>query len=165
MRANWILAGACLAVLGISSSAIAAEQDLRLVNAAVDQDWTTVQKLLKQKKVDVNAALPDGGTALLWTAHWNNLEIADLLLKAGAKVNAADDDGVTPLAQAVIATSPAMVDKLLKAGANPNASEITGLTPLMSAAHVQNIEIIKLLLAHGADVNAKRSEERRVGKE
>jgi len=158
MKANWIRAGAYFTTVVVFSSVVAAaDKDLRLVNAAVDQDWTTVQRLIKQK-VDVNATLPDGGTALLWTAHWNNLEIADLLLKAGAKMNAADDDGVTPLVQAVVATSPAMVEKLLKAGANPNAAEITGLTPLMSAAHVQNVEIVKALLSRGADVNAKAKE-------
>src|SRR5205085_6779377 len=88
---------ACQAALLLTSGiAFAAQPDLRLVNAAAEQDWASMRTLIKQK-VDVNAMRPDHSTALLWTAHWNNLEMSDLLLRAGAKVNAADDDGVVPL--------------------------------------------------------------------
>src|ERR1700677_803085 len=87
----------CLsALLVISGSAFSAEQDRRLVNAAADQDWASLRTLLKQK-FDVNSKGPDRSTALLWTAHWNDLEMSDLLLRAGANVNAANVEGVTPL--------------------------------------------------------------------
>jgi ankyrin repeat protein len=152
------IAAQCLtAVLAISSAAFAAAPDVRLVNAAADQDWNTVRALLKQK-VDVNSIRPDHSTALLWTAHWDNLEISDLLLHAGAKVNAADDDGVTPLSQAAVNASLPMVSKLLKAGADPNAARISGLTPLMTATHTANIDVVKALLAAGAKVNASTIE-------
>ena len=39
----------------------------------------------------------DGSTALLWAAHWNDLDTADLLLRAGADANAANDFRMTPL--------------------------------------------------------------------
>src|SRR5260221_7420887 len=91
------IAGGCpSALLVMSGSVRAAEPDHRLVNAAADQDWAGMRTLLRQK-ADANATRPDHSTALLWAAHWNNLEMADLLLKAGANVKAADDDGVTPL--------------------------------------------------------------------
>src|SRR5271169_5201362 len=77
------------ALFVISGIVLAAEPDLRLVNAAASQDRTSMRTLLKQK-VDVNAMRPDHSTALLWTAHWNDLELSDLLLRAGAKVNADD---------------------------------------------------------------------------
>jgi len=144
-------------LLVISGLAFAAESDLRLINAAADQDWTSLRTLLKQK-VDVNATRPDHSTALLWTAHWNNLEATDLLLRAGAKVNVADDDGVTPLSQAAQNASLAMVEKLLKAGADPNAARISGLTPLMTAAHTANLDVVKTLVAAGAKVNASTTE-------
>jgi ankyrin repeat protein len=148
---------ALAALLVISGIAFSAEPDRRLVDAAADQDWAGMRALLKQK-TDVNAARPDHSTALLWTAHWNNLEMSDILLRAGAKVNAADDDGVTPLSQAVTNASLPMVEKLLKAGADPNAARISGLTPLMTAARTGNIEIVKGLLARGAKVNAATNE-------
>jgi ankyrin repeat protein len=145
------------ALLTIASLGIAAEPDRRLVNAAAGQDYRTLQSLLKQH-VDVNATREDGSTALVWAAHWDNLEIADALLHAGAKVNAADDYGVTPLHQAAENADPAMVEKLLNAGANASAAETSGLTPLMIAAHTDNLQVVKLLLAHGADVNASAAE-------
>src|SRR5438132_3449598 len=81
-----------------ASLAFAAATDLRLVNAAAEQDKAAIRALLKQG-VDVNAKRADGATALLWAVHFNDGESIDLLLKAGANVNAADDHGVTPLAQ------------------------------------------------------------------
>jgi uncharacterized protein len=145
------------ALLLISGTTFAAQPDVRLANAAADQDFASMRTLVKQK-VDVNAMLPDHSTALLWTAHWNDLEMADLLLRTGAKVNAADDDGVTPLSRAVENANLAMVEKLLKAGADPNGAAISGMTPLMIAAHTANVEVVKALLARGAKVNASTKE-------
>ena len=70
--------------------------DLRLVEAVEGRDSRAVETLLKER-VDVNAAQPDGATALHWAAHWNDVEVADALIRAGATVNAANDLGVTPL--------------------------------------------------------------------
>jgi uncharacterized protein len=145
------------AFLAISTLAIAAEPDRRLVNAAADHDKTLVQSLLKQG-VDVNATRPDGTTALLWAAHWDDAEMVDALLHAGANVNAADDHGVTPLAQAAENASLSMAERLLKAGANPNSTEISGLTPLMTATHTGNAALVKTLLGHSANVNAATTE-------
>src|SRR5579864_3275827 len=41
------------------------------------------------KKADVTAAQADGTTALHWVARWDDLEMADLLIRAGADVKAA----------------------------------------------------------------------------
>src|SRR3712207_7252290 len=49
---------------------------------------------------DVNARASDGATALLWTVHWNDLDTADLLIRAGADVNAANEYRVAPLSVA-----------------------------------------------------------------
>src|SRR5580704_9915713 len=75
--------------------------DQRLVEAARNQDQKTVRALLAQH-VDVNAPSSDGSTALLWLAHWNDLETADLLLGVGADANAANDFNTTPLSEACI---------------------------------------------------------------
>jgi ankyrin repeat protein len=137
--------------------ASAAAPDLRLVNAAADQDKAAIRTLLKQR-VDVNARRADGATALLWAVHFNDLDSVDLLLKAGADVNIGDDHGVTPLAQASENNNIALVQKLLAAGANPNAAQTSGLTPLMTAAHTGNVEVVKALVARGADVNVATKE-------
>jgi ankyrin repeat protein len=151
-------AAACLtALLTISSIGIGAEPDLRVVNAEADRDPAAVRTLLKQG-VDVNSARGDGSTALLWAAHWNDLEMVDLLLRAGAKVDAADDLGVTPLIQAAENTNLPMVGRLLKASANANLAQASGMTPLMTAAHTGNLSVVQVLLAHGANVNASTTE-------
>src|SRR5262249_38619348 len=159
MRTRALLVmGLSLVVLAMASSARPAEPDLRIVEAAARQDMAAVRSLLKQRGVNVNTARADGATALLWAAHWNDLQTVDALLKAGANVNADDDHGVTPLSQACENASVALVEKLLQAGANPNAAQESGLTPLMVAAHTGNVTIVKALLARGADINAATRE-------
>jgi ankyrin repeat protein len=156
LRAS-VLAGSLIATFLLHISAVAAEPDLRLVQAAKSQDRALVQSLLQQK-VDVNAAQGDGATALAWAAHWDDLAMADLLLQAGADVNTANDYGVTPLWLACSNRSLPMVEKLLQAGANPNATLWTGETVLMTTTSTGNADLVRALLDHGADVNAREPE-------
>ena len=137
----------------VASLAVAAGPDLRLVNAAAERDGDAVRTLLAEG-VDVNAARPDGVTALLWAAHWDDLALTDLLVRAGADVTAADDHGVTPLERAAENASLAMVEKLLAAGGDPNATQTSGLTPLMTAARTGDVQVVGALLRAGADVTA-----------
>jgi hypothetical protein len=67
-----------------------------VVDAVKDGDRAGAIALLKQR-VDVNAAEPDGTTALDWAVRQDDREIADLLIKAGANVKAANRYGVTAL--------------------------------------------------------------------
>lgn len=124
-----------------------------MVEAAKNGDREAIRALL-QKKVDVNAAEPDGSTALHWASYRDDVETADLLLKAGAKANAATDLGVTPLWPASENGSSAMVRRLLEAGANPNLALASGETPLMVASRSGYPEVVELLLAKGANPNA-----------
>ena len=137
-------------VLGAAS---AAAQDLRLVTAAASQEPDAVLALLEEG-VDVDAARPDGATALLWAAHWDDVELVERLLLAGADVNAADDHGVTPLERAAENASVAIVERLLAAGADVNARQTSGLTPLMTAARTGSVGVVQALIRGGADVNA-----------
>jgi len=114
----------CLAVVA-SSLCLAAPSDLRLIHAVKSQDVESVRVLLKQH-VDVNAAQGDGTTALHWAADLDNLTIADLLIRAGARANAANDLGATPLYLACRNRSVSMVDRLLAAGADANAKLLNG---------------------------------------
>ena len=103
--------------------------------------------------VDVNAAQPDGATALHWAAHWDDGGMAGLLLRAGARVNAANDFGVTPLLLASGNGRPAMIALLLEAGADPNLAAASGERPLMAAARAGSLEAVDALLDRGAEVN------------
>src|SRR5690242_14479644 len=66
----------------------AATSDTRLLDALVRQDGQAARSLIKQG-ADVNARAGDGATPLQWAAHWDDVELAGLLIKAGANVNAA----------------------------------------------------------------------------
>jgi ankyrin repeat protein len=144
-----------LAVSGFAGAVSAAgTSDLRLPEAARTQDATAVRSLLGQK-ADVNARSSDGSTALLWLAHWNDFDTADVLLKAGADANTANDFGMTPLSQACTNASFEFVRLLLKSGANPNTAIATGETPLMTCAKTGNVDAVRLLIEYGAAVNAK----------
>lgn len=128
--------------------------DLRLVEAVERRDTRAIESLLKER-ADVNAAQPDGATALHWAAHWDDRAVAERLVRAGARADAANDLGVTPLALACENGSAAMVEILLGAGANPNAKLHSGQTPLMTAARSGNVAVVKALVGRGADVGAK----------
>src|SRR5215475_5431912 len=118
-----------LVSLAIAGSLFAAElSKLPLIDAAKASDKEAVKSLVA-KKADVNAPAPDGTSALMWSSYRDDLDSADLLLKAGAKVNLANDLGATPLWAAAQNGSTAMVKKLLDVGANPNSALLSGETP------------------------------------
>jgi uncharacterized protein len=131
----------------------AAGNSLPLIEAVKSGNVESVRALLKQR-VDVNAALPDGTTALHWAAEANANEVAQLLIAAGAKANAANRYGVTPLTLAATKGNAVIAEALLKAGANPNVTVGEGETILMTAARSGNVGTIKALVSRGADVNA-----------
>ena len=144
----WLFSGVSIAAPALSIS---------LVDAVKSQDKDAARTLLKQHP-DVNAAEPDGTTALHWAAHWNDLEMADLLLRAGADVRAVNRYGVSPLSEAAATGSGALIERLLQAGADPNTlATRQGETVLMRASRVGNAGAVKTLLEHGADADAREN--------
>jgi ankyrin repeat protein len=154
MPINSVRAAGLSVLLALGAPAAIAQpaDDTRLAAAVKNRDTKTFLALLPH--VNVNAAQPDGATALHWAAHWNDLDAADRLIRAGANVNAATDLGVTPLLVACGDAGPAMVTRLLKAGAKPNVTLPSGETALMVAARTGQLESVQALLGRGADVNA-----------
>jgi ankyrin repeat protein len=154
-NAHLVIATA-VTMLVAGAGPFAAPADYRLADAVKHRDVGEVRALLKGK-VDVNAPMPDGATALQWAAQWDDLEIADLLLVAHAEVNAKDVYGVTPLSLATTNGSAAMVSRLLRAGADPNLALPSGETPLMTAARSGKVDAVSPLLERGAALEAKES--------
>ncbi len=141
---------------GLCSTAVAAGA-ADAANAAQNRNAEALRSLLRQK-ADVNAAQPDGSTALHWAAHWNDAEAVALLLKAGANAKAVNRYGATPLSEAVTAGSAALIEALINAGADPKTKTTSdGETVLMTAARAGNVDAVRVLLDHGADVNARES--------
>ena len=103
---------------------------------------------------EVNAAQPDGATALHWAVHREDVETAGALIRAGADVGAANDLGVTPLLMASRRGQGALAARLLAAGADPTAALPSGETALMAAARAGSLAAVEALLERGARVNA-----------
>jgi ankyrin repeat protein len=143
-------------IIGVfTATLILAASDTRVPDAAEKGDRNEVRSLLGQK-ADVNAAQGDGTTALHWAAYKDDLEMAKMLVAAGANLKAVTRDGaLTPLIMACRNGNAAMIQALVAAGADPNAVDEHGTTPLMAAASSGSVDALKVLVEHGAEVNAK----------
>lgn len=147
--------GTCIFVLLSASVLGAAVSDV--ADAAMRGNKAALRSLL-QKKADVNATQTDGTTALHWAVRSDDLETAELLIRAGASVSATNRVGATPLQLASLNGNAAMIEKLVKAGANPNTPLTKeGDTALMMAARTGKTDAIKALLDNGAQINAREA--------
>ena len=154
MSIRAILLASVLGVPLVAGTALAAGTgDLSLLNAAKQGDRNAVQSLLNGPAKDVAGA--EGRAALIWAITRNDVEMADLLLRAGADPKAANEYGATALYAAADNADAAMTKKLLAAGADPNAALNSGETPLMLAARDGRVDTVHALLEGGADPNAK----------
>ena len=151
--ARTIIAGLGLCLVMTPNVAAA---EVPLVEAVKQADATAVRALLDDS-VDVNAAEPDGTTALHWAVRLDSLDVADLLIAAGADVTAANAFDVTPLSLAAINGNPTMIEKLLEAGADANVTVGAGEAVILTAARTGRADAIRVLVAHGADVNLTQS--------
>ena len=145
------VAGVILVLVSVTVALRAAGSDV--ADAVMRGDVAAVRALI-QKKADVNAAQDDGATALHWAVYRDNVEVVDMLLRAGAKP-AANREGMTPLAMAALYGNPQIVDRLLKSGGDAKALGPNGETMVMFAARNGNPDVIRLLVEAGANVNAR----------
>ena len=136
-----------------ATGSLGAAGDVRLVNAVKEGDRQAVQQLLRAR-VPIDAAEPDGTTALHWAIRGGDLETARLLIAAGARASVANRYGVTPLALAATNGDAAAIQMLLDAGADANTVSSDGETVLMTAARTGRVEAARALLVRGANVNA-----------
>jgi ankyrin repeat protein len=124
-----------------------------LVDAVKSGDKAAALALLAQR-VDVNLPEPDGTTALHWAIHQNDLDLADRLIRAGAKANVKNDYGATPMSEAAITGNAEIIEALLKAGADVDSPNADGQTALMVVARTSRVDAAQALLRRGAKVNA-----------
>jgi ankyrin repeat protein len=139
--------------LGLSALLVAAE-DTRVLDAVRAGDAVAVRSLLA-RKAPVNAASPDGTTALHYAAEADRADLVSLLLSAGADARAVNRYGVAPLMLAATNGNAVVIERLLGAGASPNSATPDGETVLMTASRTGKPAAVRALLAAGADVNAR----------
>jgi ankyrin repeat protein len=139
----------------VSVTSVAQAASAEVADAAQRQDIATLRTLVG-RRADVNAPQADGTTALHWAVHWNDVDAAKILLRAGAKPAVANRFGASPLSEAAASGSAELVEALLDAGADAKAlTTADGETVLMTAARAGNADAVRLLLDRGADVNAR----------
>jgi ankyrin repeat protein len=148
--------GVLLIVFCTARGSAAPGADTRVIEAVKSGNAASVTTLLRQR-VPVDAAEPDGSTALHWAARLDRADIVQMLLRAKTPVDAANRYGITPLTLAAINGSAEVVDLLLMAGADANTTGPDGETVLMLAARTGRREAVQSLIARGANVNASES--------
>lgn len=126
-----------------------------VADAAMDDRADEVRTLLRGGS-DVNAAQGDGMTALHWAAENGNVELAEMLLYAGANAGAVTRlADYTPLHLASRRGRTGVVRLLVEAGADVAAPTSTGgVLPVHFAAQSGVSDVVAILLEAGADVNA-----------
>src|SRR5213078_3293691 len=115
MKYKTVLASAAIFLFCLAGLNLAAGRS-DVADAAMKGDKAAVRALL-QKKADVNAPQVDGAVALHWAIYKDDLELADMLLRARAKPDVTNREGITPLQMACLYGNAKMIDTLLKAGA------------------------------------------------
>ena len=137
----------------------AAQTTSPLADAAMRGDKAAVASLIKQG-ADVGAAQGDGMTALHWAAERGDVELAEILVYAGANVSAVTRIGLyTPLHLAAKSGSTGVAKALIKAGADVNVkANPSGATAMHLAALTGSADVINLLADAKADINARESE-------
>jgi ankyrin repeat protein len=146
----------CTAVILSLVAAMAARAEPAIVDAAMNGDLKALRALVRQA-ADVNAAQPDGMTALHWAAQRRDLEMTNLLLSAGADYHIANRTGAKPLYLAAVNGDAGVITRLLDAGDDPNAVLTTeGETVLMLTSYTGNPKAVQVLLERGAEVNTQQ---------
>ena len=149
-RSLVLVPGALILVAAVS--VLASGPDLRVIEAVRQRNHKGFAALLEAKG-DINAAAPDGATALAWAVHLGEREMVDALLRAGATTNTTDGYGETPLTLACANGDGLLVQRLLAAGAALDVARWDGVTPLMLAAGAGSLDGVKALVQRGAQVN------------
>jgi len=129
-----------------------------LMRAAFAGRVDEVRDLLKSG-VDVNEKDVLGCTALTFAVVKGNIDVAKVLLQAGADPNAAGGIAHVGFCSVMIfAMQPRpdrleLIDMLIAAGGKLNPPSTFPHSPLMSAVQFKDIDLINALLKRGADVN------------
>ena len=125
-----------------------------IARAAAANDAMKVRQLVGEHSPNQDDG--EGHTGLQIAAANGNLQIAAILIKAGANLDLKDKLGNTALHLAVDRNQVEMAQLLIDVGASLDVDNRNGMTPLMVAASRGSTAIVQALLAKGA--NARKTD-------
>ena len=120
-----------------------------IIRTAKNGDVATVRRLLAQDKSLITARDREGSTPLHCAAWKGQVEVARILLDAGAPINDHNQNGhygTTPLHAAAHGNQRAVAELLVQRGADLKARNLHGRTPLEETT-VHNATAVARLLA------------------
>ena len=129
-----------------------------VLNACLDGHHEELQKMLRQRGLDVNWAHPeDGSTAASAAAHFGHDKCLTLLSQQrGADMSKAKKDGCAPIHTACQHGRYACIEILLannRGDANLHVASEIGSTPAMICTFNGHVKCLALLSDKGADLN------------
>ncbi len=142
-----------LTLLITSSAAYANEEFL---TAARVGDIATIEKLLKNKDLNINVQASDGYTALIHAAAEGHTKIVELLLDNNALVNVQEKLGMTALMFAIGEKKHTIAQILINSNADMNLINKKGTTAILIGVQISNVDGVKLLVENGADLNIRQ---------
>lgn len=133
----------------------AAQGDQKLVKKLLDHgaDANTLEPESRASRQSLARSSMGRDSVLIRAAQQGQLEVARLLIEAGADVNHRGFMGKSALYSAVENGRLNVAAALLEKGANAAQASVAGITPVMEAARSGNFRLIQALLDKGADVN------------
>lgn len=151
----WGIGVVVVVVAGLALLAPAARAG-EIHQAVRDGDASRVAKLLQADRSLASAPDPDDrfqSLPLHLAANAGHLEVARLLLDAGAAVDGEDADRSTPLDCAALQRHRDLVELFLARGADPNRRDNNQAYPLSFAATGGDSVIVMRILEAGADLD------------
>lgn len=103
------------------------------------------------QQTDIDKALPNGNTPLMYAARMGDLDAVQALLARGADPSLLNEDRNGALWFACFADSEACATALIKAGAPLDSQNINGATALIYCASAGKAALVRLLLDAGAN--------------
>jgi ankyrin repeat protein len=120
----------------------------------------TVRSLLDKPGIDIDEKTAEGHTALDIGCLNGHLEVAKLLVAAGARVNPQASDEAGALLSAAYGGQLEVVKYLVEeAGADVRSTDHIGTTALIWGAHGGHVEVVDYLLcSQDIDIHAQTAE-------
>ena len=157
---SWLLAAAVFGGCGSEDSlgeqgdrpATSTSLDRRLMAAAEQGRVRDVRRLL-QRGARVDARDAGGATALVLAAYRNHVDVARVLIGAGADVNAKDntEQSAYLIATSEVGDDPRLLDLTLRNGARVNDKDSYNGTGLIRAGERGYPRVVRRLLRAGID--------------